>query len=279
MAQRKDPYEQSETDPKKKSSNDALKAKVDEALKKMSKKGRLTSSDYAELAKQYGDDEALLDAIIRRKTKRYSHIRKMAHKLAFKVWNRYKNGTKTLHEILDRMLRYKIDNEWSDQEFDEFRTELTALLTGNRAFDLEYNQNLTAYKSRINRTLGAPMVWSWTSHIGDGLRIKDTERGVLGEILSMQQTSYSLHRSVFMSSLMYEDCSLVAMTGSFDRTKHIASNYIHPLSPLSFYPNSTSWKYICSILISEILSDTKYEKTNYHRTGCPALLQYYHRSQ
>jgi hypothetical protein len=106
------------------------------------------------------------------------------------------------------------------------------LLTGNRALEIDYNQNIVSNRSRINKALG-----NYRAQVEEpGLRIKESEHGTLGEILKMYETSASLHRQVFMHSLMYEDCSIVAITGEFKRERHIASNYIHPVIAATYIP-------------------------------------------
>ena len=52
----------------------------------------------------------------------------------------------------------------------------------------------------------------------------------------MYEKSSTRYKSNFMLSLMYTDCSLVAMTGEYKRERHIASNYIHPLIACMFLP-------------------------------------------
>lgn len=163
-------------------------------------------------------------------------LKEKARKLAERISKKYSQGAMPLHEILDKMLRYKVKHKWSDAEYDEFRKELSAILTGTKALEVDYNQNLVSYRSRINRALGSPYIAYEAIQYQQGLRIKDTEHSTLNEILKMHQTSFALHRSVFMHSLMYEDCSLVAMTGEYKRDRHIASNHIHPLIACMFLP-------------------------------------------
>src|SRR5690606_3716664 len=106
-------------------------------------------------------------------------------------------------------------NKWSDFEYDEFRKELQYQLTGYRALEIDYNQKLN--RSRINRALGNDLI---KFEYGKGLIIKESEHPILSEILGLYESTQSLHKSVFMHSLMYEDCSIVAMTGEYDRKKH-----------------------------------------------------------
>lgn len=211
--------------------------KVKAEVENLSKKGNLTAADVVELYNKYPDDEAIVGEILRLSSKRYKKVKKQAREIAEKIHKKYTEGGRPLHEILDRMMRYKIENKWSDSEYDEFRKELTNLLTGNRAMEVDYNQNISALRSRISRTLGSDrMGCEEGRNTSTGLKIKDSENDVLSKILDMYEKTAPLHRSVFMHSLMYEDCSLVAMTGEFKRDKHIASNYIHPLIACMFLP-------------------------------------------
>lgn len=189
-----------------------------------------SSANLADLARKYKEDQQFIEEFIKYRNKKYKKIKKQARELAEKILRKYNNGTKPLHEILEKMLKYKADNKWSDYEYDEFRKELTNLLSGNRAMEIEYNQNLMNYRSRINKTLGMQMIED------TGLHIKDTEQGILEDILKMYNRYLPLHNSVLMQSLMYEDCSLVAITGEYKRDTHIASNYIHPILAAIYLP-------------------------------------------
>lgn len=225
---RREPMDFSVEESKKPSKNsDKIKSEVE----RLAKKGALTPTDYAELYSKYGNEEAIVDEILRLRTKRYNKIKRYARKAAEKIYAKFNRGDRPFHEILDRMMKYKIDNKWTDYEYDEFRKELSNLLIGSRAMEIDYNQNLAAYKSRINRTLGNTRI-----QINDGLKISESEHGILSEILSMYERSLATHKSVFMHSLIYEDMSLVAMTGEYKREKHIAVNHIHPLLACLYLP-------------------------------------------
>lgn len=216
-------------DTRKSVSNNADKIKAE--IENLAKKGRLSPSDITELYNKFGDNETIVDEILRVLAKKYKKIKKRAHKVAEKIERKYKDGNRPLHEILDIMMKYKTRQKWSDFEYDEFRKELIGLLTGARALEVDNNQNILTHRSRINRALG-----NTTFTIGEGLKIKESEHGVLSEILSMYEKSSTRFKSNFMLSLMYTDCSLVAMTGEYKRERHIASNYIHPLIACMFLP-------------------------------------------
>lgn len=213
----------------KKTPNDSSKIKAE--VERLAEKGTMTPHDIQELYRKFGDDEKIVSEILHERSKRFNKIKRQAKRVAGKIYKKFKDGSKPFHEILDRMMRYKIEHGWTEVEFDEFRKELTYRLTGNRALELDYNPNLPAFRSRINRALGNNRVV-----VDEGLKIKDSEHGILATILQKYEETSLLHRSVFMHSLMYEDCSLVAMTGEYKRDKHIASNYIHPIIACCFLP-------------------------------------------
>lgn len=206
--------------------------KIKQELENMTKKGPLSQADIVALYNKYPNNEAFVDELLRMNSKRFLKLKKHAREMAEKVYEKYSQGNMPLHEILDKMMKYKSRNKWSDAEYDEFRKELSGLLHGNRMLEIDYNQNILTNRSRINKTLGN----ATTVPREEGLRIKDTEHGVLNEILSMYDSSLTMHRSVFMHSLMYQDCSLVAMTGEYKRDRHNANNYIHPLIACMFLP-------------------------------------------
>lgn len=210
---------------------DEISHKIKAEVENLSKKKTLSPSDIEELYRKYGNEEKIVSEILYQRTKRFNKIKEQARHFAEKVLQNNRENPAPLHEILDRALKYKEKKKWSDVEFDEFRKELIYKLTGKGALEFDLNQHIFTNRSRINRTLGNNRIENYT-----GLNIKNTEHSILNEIFSMQIESSHLHNSAFMHSLLYTDCSLVALSGEYKREKHIASNYIHPLLICMFIP-------------------------------------------
>jgi len=228
--------------------HDKIKAEFEKYIKNPS------SAALAALATKYKDDEYFIDEFIKYRNKRYNKIKKDATAFADKILRKYGTGNKPMHEILNKMMKYKSENKLSDYEYDEYRKAIIDKLSGNRALEIDYNQNLNIYRSRINKALGMQK----TEDLG--LNIKDTEQGILSEILRLYEKNTSLHNSVFIGSLMYEDCSLVALTGEFKRDKHNASNYIHPVIAALYLPKFGIFEtYTLYANIGRIIK-TRYEK-------------------
>ncbi|MEM0354116.1 MAG: hypothetical protein QXW79_00905 [Thermoplasmata archaeon] len=207
--------------------------KIRADYQKLIAKGFITQVDIAELYRKY-KDEKIVDQVVELFSKRFLKRRKRAKKVAFKMYKSYYKGIRPLHEILNLMMKYKAKYKWSDAEFDEFRKELSALFSGRKPTEIDMSQQMIIYRSKISRALGLPFYMQ--DVVDDGIHIKETERGVLSEILSMYDMYSPLHKSVFMHSLLYEDCSLVAMSGEYRHERHIASNYIHPIIACMFLP-------------------------------------------
>jgi hypothetical protein len=195
-----------------------------------SKNKEPTEADFARLAKEFPNNEEIVEEYLRFRTKHYDKIRKQAAHAAEKILNKYSSGKYSLHEILKKMLKYKQEYKWSDLEYDEFRKALFNRLTGQQALQVEYNQNIMVNRSRISQTLGSHRI------VEEGLKIKDSEQGILAEILRMYDKWLPLHNAIFINSLTYEDCSLAAITGTFSRDRNIASNFIHPVIAAMFLP-------------------------------------------
>lgn len=212
-------------DDKKRDKTDKIKNEID----KLVEKGHIQPSDLIELNSKYG--ESAVDSIVHQVEKKHRHFRKQVKELATRVARKYSDGRKPLHVILDKMMKYKTKHHWTNQQYDEFRKALYEQLSGTKRMnEIDLNNDNLQYRSRITKTLGMTMTTD------TGFKIKSDEQSVLAEILSMRERSAAIHRNTFMSSLMYEDCSIVAMSGEFDRTKHVSVNHIHPLIAAMFLP-------------------------------------------
>nr|WBF70783.1 hypothetical protein [Megavirus caiporensis] len=225
---RRDTFDIQEDGSKKSSANIE---KIAAEYENLMKKGYVTPEEHAALYNKYGDAEAQIDRVIAMDAKKRRKIKKQARELAEKVYYRYSSGSKPTHEILEEMMKYKAKHKWSDAEYDAFVKELKYMLTGNRAMEIAYNQDIAANRSRINRAIGNSRIVEER-----GINIKESEKTTLAEIIAMYEKTAPLHRMVFMNSIMYQDCSLVAMTGEYKRDRHLASNYIHPLLACMFLP-------------------------------------------
>jgi len=151
-------------------SGTSVSEKIKAEVERLSKKGPLSRGDVVELYKKYANDESIAEEIMSQLNKRMKRAKKQAKETAQKIYKKYNNGNRPLHEILEKMMKYKTEYKWSDAEFDEFRKELTSLLSGQRAMEVDLNQNLVSMRSRINRALGNSNI-KLIAEEGQGLNI------------------------------------------------------------------------------------------------------------
>lgn len=221
---RKDSYEVPDS-----GKNDPLVAEI-EAL---CHKGMPTAADLQAIRKKYPDNDATVAKIIKTCLKKNRKIHKIAEKVAMKIKTKYELRGKPMHEIYERMLKYKKDNKWSDLQYSLFMKELSRLLSGlpsNKNAEMHHGDILAFSRSRIASTLGKPEFKQGK------LEIKDSEQGILNEILSLHDANALEYNTNMMLNLTHTDCSIVSMSGAFNRQKHNPANHIHPVIAALFLP-------------------------------------------
>lgn len=241
-------------------SNTSSKNRSDEIkadIERLSKSDGISRADIAKLREKYNNDDAIVDNILNHNMKRHKKTVEMAQKMAEKIHKSMLKNNKPLHTMLQKLVQMKKEKGWTDSEFDEFKKELTRRLTGRHELEIVYNQNLSSYRSKINNAIGySRNLYQETEDIN----AKPDDMPIISEIISLFESTIQLHRRVFMSSLIYNDCGLVAMTGEFKRDRHIASNHIHPLIACMFLPKLGIFE--THMLYSNIGSIVK---TRYHK--------------
>ena len=235
-----------------------IKQKIKEDIDQLYKDGQPTAADWKRLYQKYSNNDEIVDAEAKARFKKFNEIREKARSFAEKVHNKYVRGDLPLHKILERMAKYKTKHNWTQGQFDAFSKELTGLLSGQRAKEVDQNQMIAINRSRINKALGGVTQY-YQQASEPGLNIKESDYGVVSEIIDLYNRNLSLYKSVFMHSLMYQDCSLVAMSGEFKRGKNIPSQHIHPVIACLFLPRFKVLDNFLQGNIGRIISD-KYNK-------------------
>lgn len=212
-----------------------IKKRIIQELDKKFREGEPTAEDWERLYRQFPNQEGLLDAERKARFKVYKEIREKAQKLARRVFDKYQAGSMTTHRIMEKMKEHKARNNWTDEQFEAFKREFIAILSGHRAKDIENNQHRKAYRSRINQALGGPSMPK-IEYSESGLKIKENEHGAVSEIIKLMESNAALANNVYYQSLRYKDMFLPAITGKFDKNKDDPTNYIHPVIACLFLP-------------------------------------------
>lgn len=184
--------------------------------------GYINDNDYRKLLTKYKNDN-IVDKIIDESRKRYNKMISEMRDLAIRMAQKFRSRSTPAHEILDKMISHKNKHGWSDEQFTRFKREFIAAYNNDDSMYVDHYGHEKNLRSRVSKILGSP-------YLSDsGVMVKDSDKGIIREIDLMYQNSKSLYKSILLQSYTYEDCSLIAMSGEYNRGKNVAMNHIDPI--------------------------------------------------
>jgi hypothetical protein len=245
-----------------------LRAEIDDIAEK---KGAITRDDINKLRNKYADDAAIVKDILEKNGEVFKNKRNYFKKVAKRVHDRYADSGRRVPEILDLMYHHKDANNWSDQDFEAFEKAFLSLLAGRRLSEIDVAPYSSFRKSKIGRLLGDPN--AYTQIEIEGLHIGKGDQPILDDILNLYAKTAPLHRNIVIQSLTYEDCSQVALSGTFDRNRNDASVFTHPVIVAMFIPK---FKYFETHMLQSnfgAIVKARYERKPIHTAPDFLLLQ------
>jgi hypothetical protein len=200
----------------------AIDVEVQKLLRKDGQK--ISQQDFQNLRHKYGNEE-LVEKIQKAYIEKYTEITKRAKKFAKLIREKYANTKYPFHILLEKAYKYKQKYNLSDEEFTEFQRKFESELVGLQSPDvIEPNTNIMKVLGNVNVNLH-----------GFG-KLDDSDFKILQEILKLHATSKPLHSQVLLQSMTYEDCSIEALTGTYNREIHNVANHVHPVVAALFFP-------------------------------------------
>jgi hypothetical protein len=203
------------------------KDSVDEEVQKLFRKsgGKINQHEFQNLRNKYGNEE-LVEKIQRAFIEKHTDITKKANKFAQLIREKYADDKHPFHVLLDKAYKYKVKHGLTDDEFSEFQRIYENALVGLKSAEVfAPNTNVTRLLGNMNVNLQ-----------GFNDKLSDSDYKILQEILKLHATSKPLHAQVMLQSMQYEDCSIEAVTGKYERNIHNVANHIHPVIAALFLP-------------------------------------------
>jgi len=194
-----------------------------EIIGKFLKKGMQDAQVLAELNSKYKDTEVVKTLFDAYKV-RQERLQRRALRLKNALVSHY--SQLSLSELIKKAEKIKKKKKYTDDEFDAF---MKMLLTDSRYAKESYH----IPAGQMSATLG---YYGPASFFGERLHVKTGEFDVLQEILQMGASTKILHDNVVIQSLQYTDCAPSSLMGKFDRNKHNAYSFIHPVLAALFIP-------------------------------------------
>lgn len=200
---------------------------VDDEVQKLFRRngGKINQQEFQNLRNKYGNEE-LVDKIQRAFIEKHNEISKRAKKFATLIREKYSNTQYPFHVLLEKAIKYKNKHGLSDDEFVEFQRIYENELVGLRSPEVfTPNTNIMKVLGNVNVNLQGFMG-----------KLSDNDYKVLQEILKLHASTKPLHSQVLLQSIQYQDCGIEALTGSYDRNIHNATNHVHPVVAALFLP-------------------------------------------
>ena len=178
------------------------------------------------LLKKSLSDSRVVDTVYEYYKKRLELIREKSNKFKRGLLQKYSFATLSTPEIIEKSKKYAKKYNLSEGEINMFI---------NMVLNDPMNPNQNMYNvpaTPMSRTLG----YSADAVMGDKLQLGEHDFPAFKEIMALHDDSEQMHRQLVLQSLLYKDCGADAMNGTFDKNKHNAFNYVHPVVAALFLP-------------------------------------------
>jgi len=203
-------------------------------------KTSLTLQDYERLRRKYPDDNTLYDKVMEAFTERAREVRRTARKFYNLIMKNVLQGSTsghTLYSILSLAKKYANENGLSAAEFEEFRRLVDMKLSSGT--DEQEKEDRGMFPS-TNVTSFSKLLGTIAVESNTGLDLKESEFGILQEIVQIYSRTRTLHASVIIQSMLHTDCSSVALSGRYDAGRHNPAVYVNALLFALFVPKFDS---------------------------------------
>jgi len=223
-------------------------------------KTSLSLKDYENLKRKYPNDNTLYDKVMEAFNERGRDVRRTARKFYNLIMKNVLEGSTsghTLYSILSLAKSYAKENGLSPAEMEEFRRLVETKLSSGT--DEQPKEDRSLFPS-TNVTTFSKLLGTVAVEANDGLNLKESEYGILQEIVKIYSMTRTLHASVIIQSMLHTDCSPVALDGKYDPNRHNASVHVNPLLFALFVPkfNSVDERMLLSNIANVVKA--KYQK-------------------
>jgi hypothetical protein len=200
---------------------------VDEEVRKLFKRsgGKINQQDFQNLRVKYGNEE-FVEKVQRVFIEKQTEITKKAKKFAQLIREKYGNNQYPFHILLEKAYKYKVKHGLNDDEFSEFQRIYENELIGLKSPDV------FAPSTNLQKVLGSVSI----DYQGFNSKLSEGDYKIVQDILKLHASSKALHSQVLLQSIQYEDCSIEAFTGKYNKDMHNVANHVHPVIAALFFP-------------------------------------------
>lgn len=205
--------------------DDIVLAEVRKLFKRTHNKNTTITKDYFTQLRNLFNDDVLVSTIQEVFIEKYTELTKRAKKFAKLIKEKYGDNKYPFHILLEKAYKYKVKHNISDDEFSQFQYVYEQELIGTPLNELDVT-NETNIAKAFNKIE--------SNNLTSSLSPNDYE--ILQNIVKLHANNKLLHSNVLLQSIQYEDCTLEALNGEYDKKSHDVSDHVHPVIAALFLP-------------------------------------------
>lgn len=179
-------------------------------------KSGLPAHQVVSMLRSMGKDQKEVDAFVEKYEASRKKIAHLIKKFAAKIEQRY--GHLDTPELMKKGLKFASKHNFSPAEKEAF---VRFVMKGDTESPYLPFQEL-GY-TEMSKFMG------FSSFPGQTMSVKATDHPALQEIARLYEMSKSVHTAIRSNLLVYRSCGPDAMDAKFDKDKHNASIFVHPL--------------------------------------------------
>jgi len=157
-------------------------------------------------------------------------VRKYASKYGQKIMNHVGQANLTDSQVFEyvqeQAAKHKFSRPFTDALFKEMTYRLNQYPTRSSYFRMTPSRN-----TKLADSLGFMNYENYSA-----VKMSGNDKTIVDDIMRLHQSNLLTHDSAIKQSLIYEDCSLSAISGAFSFEKHKAEVFVHPVVAALFIP-------------------------------------------
>ena len=197
---------------------------VEEILKKLYTADKiLYGHEVIEYLKSLKTPEKIISEAFEIYNRQFKELEKHARLFKDRILERYPDISlsKFVDKLKKYMKRYDISNAESQM--------IMKLIFDNS--NTVYGRHVDYTYSELGKVLGYD-----PEYLMNGLKYNAEDKGLVNDIIEIDNKFQSLSKIIKLQTLTYNDCSLQAMSGQYDEIHHNINNYVHPVIAALFLP-------------------------------------------
>ena len=197
---------------------------VEEILKKLYTADKiLYGHEVIEYLKSLKTPEKIISEAFEIYNKQFKELEKHARIFKDRILEKYPDIS--LSKFTDKLKKYMKKYDLTNAE----SVMVQKLIFDNN--NTVYGKHIDYSFSELGKVLGYD-----PEYLMSGLKYNAEDKGLVNDIIEIDNKFQSLSKIIKLQSLTYTDCETRAMTGQYDEIHHNINNYVHPVIAALFLP-------------------------------------------